>query len=805
MDRGDKNLGGRGLLAGVGLTSLATLMLQVALTRIFSVSLWHHLAFMVVSIAFLGYGASGTFLMLAPQTKTLPLRPTSAKLTFALSIAVFLSYWSSNQIPFDPARFMWDPYQWLYLLAYYGILAVPFFFAGLTLGLVYTNRAGNVGRIYAWDLAGAGVGCLGILLVYAQVGEARAVVTASVMAGVASFAFWTQGWKMNLARGVWIGVLCLLMATKPGMVKLHISPYKALMVALRHPGTRLLDTRWDGAGRLDIIESEGVRFAPGLSLEFRGGLPDQIGLCIDAGNLDAATHFTGDIQDLRFAKSLPASLPYALTEPRHVLVAEPMGGLDILIAHYHGAGNIVTTHGSPLVLHAMKTFLGGFSGHLYDNYTHTVQEQARSFLLRTPMAFDVIQLPLTDSAGAVSSGLYGLSEDYSLTVEAYKTYLGALKPEGILTVTQYLLPPPRHEIRLVGLACEALEALGVTHPERHLGAIRSWGVFTLVVKRSPFKPQDVRQMKDFCSRLRFDLVHYPNMPRAEANRYNRFPNALYYDVVQKVLDPEKREAFFKAYLFDVRPVTDDRPFFYHNFRMDKMVPLYRAVGNKWQLFLEGGYLVYLIFFQALLISVVLIALPLKKAGLASSSWFLPYFGLIGIAFMLVEICLIQHFILFLAKPAYAFSAVLFSVLFASALGSYYSRRFPAKSAVLIITPVIILAYALYLERLLTFAIGWPPWIRYGATVFFIFPLGFTMGMFFPAGIRALSRCFGGAIPWAWSVNGCASVAGSVLAAVLAVSYGFTMVLCVAALAYGLALGVLLVQNLAHHGHKDYPQ
>jgi len=804
MDRGNEDLGGWGCFPGVGLTSLATLMFQVALTRIFSVSLWHHLAFMVVSIAFLGYGASGTLLMLAPKTKALPLRRTSSQLTFALSMAVLLSYWSSNQIPFDPARFMWDPYQWVYLSMYYGILAVPFFLAGLTLALVYTQRSRHVGRIYAWDLGGAGLGSLGTLWLYAQVGEAGAVVTVSIMAGIASLAFWIHGWRMNLARGLWLGLLCLCLVAKPGMLGLRISPYKASMVALKYPGARLLETQWDGATRLDIIESGGVRFAPGLSLEFQGRLPDQLGLCIDAGSLNAATHFTGNKEDLIFADFLPAAMAYVMVEANDVLVMEPMGGLDLLIAHYHGARNIVTTHASPLVLHAMRSSLSGFSGHLYDQYVIPVKEQARSFLLRAPVSFDVIQLPLTNSAGAVSSGLYGLSEDYTLTVDAFKTYLGALRPGGVLAVTQYLLPPPRHEIRLVGLACEALEAMGVSHPERHLGAIRSWGAFTLVVKRSPLEQEDIRRMKAFCRGRRFDLVHYPNMPRADANQYNRFPGPLYYDMVQKVLAPERREAFYQTYLFDVRPLTDDRPFFHHSFRLDKIVPLYRAAGNKWPLFLEGGYLVHLIFFQALLIGLVLIALPLKKTGRPSSSWFLLYFGLIGVAFMLTEICLIQRFILFLARPAYAFSVVVFSLLFASALGSHHARACLGRPLVLVLNPVLILAYALCLDRLLGLAIGWPPWMRYGATFFLILPLGFMMGMFFPAGIRTLRGCFEGAVPWAWSVNGCASVAGAVLAAVLAVSCGFKMVLCLAALAYTLALGGLVVQNLAHHGHEDYP-
>ena len=150
------------VFAGVGLTSLATLMLQVALTRLFSVALWHHFAFMVVSIAFLGYGASGTFLMMAPRIKTLSLRPTLALLALGFSVTTLAAYWSSNIIPFDPARIIWDRYQWIYLFGYYGVLAIPFFFAGLILALVYSCKAQAISRLYACDLVGAGLGCIAI-------------------------------------------------------------------------------------------------------------------------------------------------------------------------------------------------------------------------------------------------------------------------------------------------------------------------------------------------------------------------------------------------------------------------------------------------------------------------------------------------------------------------------------------------------------------------------------------------------------------------------------------------------------------
>ncbi len=805
MNLKGEDLQGRQYLVGVALTSLTALMLQVALTRIFSVSLWHHLAFLVVSIAFLGYGASGTFLMFFPRIRNLPLNATAAKLALLLSVSILVSYGSTNRIPFDPARIMWDQYQYLYLFGYYGILAVPFFFAGLILAIVYSSLGKRVGPIYSWDLAGAGLGSVAILWLYAYAGEAGIVVIISLVAAAASLVFSSCDWRWGVARGVWIGLLCLMLATKPEFLALSISPYKPLMGALRYPNARLLETRRDPSGRLDIVESGAVRFAPGLSLEFQSKLPAQLGLCLDGGQLNAATAFRGDVHDLTFTTFLPVSLPYVMREPKDVLITDPMGGLDVLVALYHGARNIVATHSTTLVLKAMQTSLKEFSGHLYESHATPVQEQARSFLLRRAVTFDVIQLSLTDSTKAVSSGLYGLSEEYTLTVEAFKAYLSALKPQGILAVTQYLLPPPRHEIRLVGLARTALEELGIKDPERYLGAIRSWGTFTLVVQRQPLGPHEVRQMKDFCRRLRFDLVYYPHMPRSEANVYNQFPGPLYYDLVQEILGPDKGEAFYDDYLFDVRPVRDDRPFFYHHFRMAKAVSLYRAVGNKWQLFLEGGYLIYFILFQALVISLVLAALPLKKKGLTHSAWFLLYFGLIGLAFMLTEICLIQRFILFLARPTYAFPVVLFSVLCASSLGSYYSERFVKRLPVLIITPLTIILYAGCLDSLSSLVMGWALWIRYGATFFVIFPLGFTMGLFFPTGIRTMRLDFEGGIPWAWSINSCASVVGAVLSAVVALSYGFTAVLCLAAFAYSLAIVLLFAKGFAYHGYKNNPK
>jgi hypothetical protein len=389
-------------------------------------------------------------------------------------------------------------------------------------------------------------------------------------------------------------------------------------------------------------------------------------------------------------------------------------------------------------------------------------------------------------------------------VEAFQTYINALTIDGFVAATKYILPPPRHELRIVALADAALRNMGVRAPDRHMAAIRSWGTFTLLVKKSPFEAGEIERIKAFCRKRRFDVVTYPGMERSEANQYNRFPGPLYHDMIQRILHQDRQDAFHASYLFDVQPVTDDKPFFYHNFRMDKALELYRAVGNKWQLFLEGGYLVHLVLCQAVFITLILVAFPLTKRRTVASLWFLSYFALIGMAFMLTEICLIQRLILFLARPAYAFSLVLFSVLVASGFGSYCSgkvivhdkngaftaKKFFGRVPLLIVTPFIILAYAFSLERLLMPAMASPLWMRYTLSFFVILPLGFVMGVFFPAGVRVLGQLTDDAIPWAWAVNASVSVVASVLAVVIALSWGFTAVLCIAAVAYGLAVLIL---------------
>lgn len=794
-------------LIGIFFISLASLVLQISLTRILSVALWYHFAFMVVSIALLGYGASGAILMLLPNLGQIDTKRILSVSAALFSFFSFISYLIANQIPFDPARFAWDSKQWVYLLLYYITLSLPFFFSGLTIAVAFSRFAREAGRLYFSDLVGAGLGCGLVLLLFAPCEGAGVVLVSSALGVLSALSFSSRQQRLFRAgQLIWLVVLALIFWIRPAPVEIRISPYKALMSALRYPGARLIDTRWNSFSRVDIIDSPAVRFAPGLSLRYLKPLPPQIGISIDGAGLSAITYYNGEREGLEFTSYLPSALPYYLRTMGGVLIIEPRGGLDILTALYHQAESVEGIEFNPLIREIMVADYRQFSGNLYQREGVEVKTgEARSYLSQTSTEYDLIQVSLFDVLGASSTGLQGLNEDYRFTEEAIGSYYTHLKEGGFLSISTYILPPPRGELRMVSSIISALDKMGNKTPGDSLVIIRSWGVMSLLLKKGKVSGEDVSRVKDFCQERRFDLVYYPGIGPGEANLHNIFNRPIYYELISRIIDREGRKALFQDYPFDITPVSDDRPFFFHFFKLSKLAEVYRSVGEKWQVFFEGGYLVPLVLFQALIASFILIFLPVffshRKRGLITPSpigrrskrvVLLSYFFFIGLGFMFIEISLIQRFILFLGHPVYAISMVLSTLLIFSAVGSYLSGKWIKDSGRRLIRTifslsVLVILYSFTLPALFNATLGMPLLSRQFVTVLLLFPLGLLMGVPFPTGIRIAGRLSSEIIPWAWCINGCSSVLSSILAVMVALIAGFKSVLLIAALMYFFAL------------------
>lgn len=744
--------------------SLSMLILEISWTRVLSVAQWYHFAFLVISIALFGMGAAGTFLSVYPGMLEEELAGRLRTLTFAYSLSIVASFWMANNIPFDPFRMTWERMQLLYLLVYYLLLSIPFFFSGVVLTLALAKME-DVGRVYFSSLVGAGMGSL-LAVILAPLGAK----TIGISAFLAAVALVGHGDRRRLPAA-WLGLLLLLAISTP---QINISPYKSLPMALSYPGSELLYTEWNAYSRIDLFKSPMARYAPGLSYVYRGEIPEQFGITVDGDQLTALTLWHGNLSSLAFTGYLPASLPFHLSQGR-TLILDAGGGLDVLTALYHNVTAITAVEPNPIVVDILKK---------YGEFPETVAletGEGRSYVRRSRDRYEVILLTPTES-GPGSTGIYALSENYAYTVEAFQEYYGHLSENGILSITRWLLPPPREGVRVVSLAVAALENEGVERPERHIAAIRSWGTITILVKRSEFTPGEMVAIREFGRERRFDLVYLPGIAPEEANIYNRFPEPLYYQEIDLLF--ADRDRFYKDYLFDVSPVTDERPFFFHFFKLEKIAPTYRSMGGKWQPFLEGAYLLPVIFLQALILSLVFILLPLRRLGrYGGKMGILTYFLCIGLGFIFVEITLIQKFILFLGYPIYAVSAVLLSLLLSAGVGSFYSERTRNLRPIVIALSLLIILYLPLLPEVFGLFLGSGLTARYLISLAAIAPLGFLMGMPFPLGLRLAKGIGMGMVPWAWAVNGCASVLGSILVIMIALSYGFNSALILASAAY----------------------
>ncbi|MBW2980391.1 hypothetical protein KY360_03175 [Candidatus Woesearchaeota archaeon] len=767
---------------GIFLISAATLIFEVSLTRIFSVIQWHHFAFMVISIALLGFGASGTFLSISGLLKK-DINKLLAGFSLALSISIILGFFLANQIPFDPFRIVWDKLQLLYISVYYITLAIPFFCAGCCIAAALSKLSKDVNKIYFSDLFGAGIGSLSVILLFSLL-NINIIIVSALLAAIACILFSLDYRKKIILPVIWIIILLCSPLVAP--LKINISPYKSLSITLNFPDSELLFTGWNSFSRVDVIRSSTARYAPGISYKFSKALPEQLALTVDGDSLNVMTK----AKDMEFIDFLPSSLAYKLQQDKKVLIIEPGAGFDVLAAAFYNK-SITVTEKNPIIIDLVKNKYNEFVGGLYQSLDLNLIE-ARSYLRETKEKFDIIQLSLAGHPISSSTGLYGLNENYLFTVEAFEDYYEHLGDSGILTITRYLMFPPRESVRIVSLAIKALENKNIANAQDHIALIRTLTTTTFLLKRSEFNENEIEQIRNFCDENEFDIIYVPGIRKDEINRFNKLPEPHYYQMIAGLF--ENREQLYDEYLFDITPVTDDKPYFFNFFRWSKLALLYESMGKKWEPFFEGGFIVNFVLVQAVLLSFVLILLPIYrfkkiKKKIIGKNRLLAYFFCIGIAFIFIEIALIQKFILFLGHPIYAISTVLFSVLIFAGIGAYFSKRFKLKKlrAIIPALSILILIYLASIKYIFNLFIGNSIIIKIILSAALIAPLAYLMGNPFPLGIRLADRINNKLIPWAWAVNGCASVLSSVLAVIIAMALGFRVVLFLASIFYLLGL------------------
>jgi hypothetical protein len=793
----------RRLLVAILLVSTAAIGYEILLMRILSIVQWHHFAYMIISLALLGYGASGTAIALFRERLGRHFDVAFASSAILFSIAMLVCFVLGQRVPFNALEIVWDQSQFLNLSVLYLVFFVPFFFAACCIGLAFTCRHEYVSRIYLFDLLGAGLGAMLVIVLLFALSAQNALL---VLVGIAVLASALVGLRSSARRRLVAIQLAWLAFVVVGMperwLDLRLSEYKGLSQALQVVDSEIVHTSSSPLGLLTVVDSPTVpvRHAPGLSFGTRHVPPKQLAVFTDGDSISTITSYDGDLGKLGYLGDMTAALPYRLLDAPEVLVLGAGGGSDVLLALYNGASRVDAVELNPQMIGLVADTYADFAGHVYADPRVTLHTgEARGFVAKSERRYDLIQIGLLDSFGASGTGVQALHESYLYTLEGIREYLAHLAPDGMLTITRWLKLPPRDSIKLFATAVEALVEGGVADPGTRLAMIRSWNTSTLVVKAGDLSRDDVNSVREFSRVRSFDTVYYPGMPAAEANRFNRLDRAYLHEAAVDLL-AGNADTLFEDYKFHVAPATDDRPYFFHFFKWSTLREVLALRERGGAGLIEWGYLVLVAtLVQAVIAGFVIVLLPLtliRRTWPAGTGMRMGgYFFLLGLAFLFIEIAFIQKFILFLSHPLYSVAVVLTGFLVFAGLGSGYSDRLRADSPVTLVVSglaLITLIYIGLLPLLFRQFMGLADAVKIGISLLLIAPLAFLMGMPFPLGLKRLAGSAPDFIPWAWGINGFASVLSAALATLLAIEFGFVIVLVLALLLY--AMAALVIRN-----------
>lgn len=763
--------------------SAASLAYEVVLVHLLSIAHWTHFAALVIGLALLGIGASGSLLAVARPLVEGRERAVFAIVALATAVSFDPAWRLSATIPFDAFELLALPRQFLWLSLVTLVLGVPFLLAGTVTALAFEIEPDRIGRVYAANLLGSGAGAVGGLALIAAVpaGRAPAAVALVAVAGAALAA--RRGWIAALALVAW--------AVLAPPAAIPMSEYKAGSQALRLPGSRIV-ARSDGPqGRLEMISAPSLRYFPGLSLTLEEPVPPSPVLYLDGQPLGPRIS-AADTSLLGLTPSAAVNVLRPSADGR-ALVLGVAGGEGIWLARMGGAGEIVAVDPDARLDDLLAPSALGPD-------VRRVHRDERSFLRATDGRFDRILITETGSLAAGAAGMTAAGSGWLFTREAFSDLWRVLDEDGVLAITRWALDPPRDALRLLATARTMVE-VGEGRAADHMAMVRGWGTVTLLVSRSPLSSGEVDALLTWAGERWFDVPWAPGAPESAANRYHRLDPDWYRIGAERLLGPDP-ERFQRAYPFRIDPVSDDAPFFFHFLPLDEIPGLWRRGGRLALAWFEWGLVTQvLVLVQAIPLAAVLILLPLaflpgrrrRKAGPAAGSGadagsggrpaMFGYFAALGFGFMLLEISAIQRLVLLLAHPIVATATVLGTVLVFAGLGSAWADRTRSRlGATVPFVAIALLGLVTYLVQIWLWdhAAGWPLVLRVAAAVALLAPLAFFMGVPFPLGLRRVAERRPDWVPWCWGVNGFLSVIGAAAAPLLALALGFRGVLLVAA-------------------------
>lgn len=763
------------LFAGIFLTSLSGLVLEISITRIFSAAIWYHFAFVAVSVALVGLGSSG--LLVHYRLKKIK-ENWAHDLTIASSIGISIILPITLYVMHSLAS------QVTYLPLYMFLFSIPFFFVGVVISAAFSAFAQRAGKLYAFDLVGASIGSLSVVLFLSLLGGEGAVLLVGIIAAVCAtiFSLTIKNKKKIIVSIAFVAFAASLLVihetTQMFSIPTDPAANKDLPIFLReNPGSHIAKTQWNSFSRIDVVEGISGNCIPSRDTRNPSQCADEgliAKIFIDGGAGTNIISWDGNPESRTELSSWMQYLPFKMIENPKVLIIGSGGGRDVIAAVASGSKDVTTVEINPIIFQTVRSY-GDRAGNLYDHmYVHSNVDEGRSFVSRSQEKFDIIYIPFVDTWASVSSGGLGVSENFLYTKEGFQEYYDHLNENGKVVAVRWLIDSPRFVTTFIQL----LENNGVPLKDtyKHIIIVSSESttqdpsVTMTIVSKSPFTESEILFLYDSFIKKGYKPILVPEKVMME-------PYASLFE--GKV----SFEEFYSLYATKVHSVTDDSPFF---LSFEKPIPSILETLLYISIIIIGAFLV---------IPFIWLRASEKKSNLIISNVVI-YFAALGAGFILIELALLQKFILLLGNPTTTFAILLFTMLLSSGIGSLISTRIirnGTKNLTFAIMGIVVIGflYVVLLPNVIYSVIAEDFATKVAISIGLLFPMGFLMGIPLPTGMRVLKSNLANHIPWMWAINGAFSVFGAVLSVVLGIILGASYAMGIGIIIYLAALGISL--------------
>lgn len=769
------------------LVAFSTMTLEVTLARFLSVVTWYHLAFLAISTAMLGMTAGALTVFLRPTwfdkehcMKSIAIACLGNTLTIPITLGLLCVLPLS--ISLSVANIL------AYLLVIF-ICSLPYFFSGVAVSALLTKVGFPVGKIYAVDLIGASLGCLFVLGMLELVDAPSLILICAILSSLAASILAvgiSENKIVKIALAITTGIIIAVIVNITSPYKLH-----PLFTKGRRIPFEIDYDRWNTFSRIlvsTIIKRDPMYWGPS-HIAPKDILPQRF-MVIDG---EAATTMRQykSIKDIEHLKYDITNLAYYLRPSGDACIIGAGGGKDIQSAIVFGHKDIVGIDVNPIFINLLKHQYRKFAGIADREGVTLVIDEARTFLSQDTKKYSLIQMSLIDTWASTAAGAFTLTENVLYTVEGWQIFLSRLKEQGIFTVSRWYNPYDLGETgRLVSLATESLFRFGIHDPSRHLAMATIHNISTLIVSRDPLSMEDIKNLKQVCKKLQYNLVFLPGMTPE---------NAILQKIISSKSPRELRLAIADEFL-NLNPPTDEDPYFFNLINLKHIISFIKReseIGGVVKGNMSAMTTLMLLIAGLCVFTVITILIPLirktieyKKSNqiITINWWGAAYFCLIGTGFMLLEIALIQKLSVFLGHPVYALGVILFTLILSTGIGSYISEYIPLmKGKWFIAFPFLvgmaILASRIVLPLFMSEMIASPRLLKIFLSIAVIFPIGLLLGFFFPMGMRLVKSGSEIQQPWFWALNGIFSVLASPLAVFISINFGVSINFYIAASCY----------------------